>query len=808
MRLDNVTLELSAKAFADSSESCMRRTAELMFRQWKRLTDHAGQVSVLLWVADGSEILEYTGNPGDTFEWAGWWGCANPVPVSGEVTGRQRRDTHCFPRPYQADIAPRSYDWLRRLTAVLREVGAAVTGLPVRIGAPFDNGPEFAVSDFKYRRHPEIAQGHTIYPHSFVVCDARLAADPGHYAGFPDGIPGGTSVGTLLGRQFRAFSHDLGYDYLWLSNGMGFGRETWGIRGALFDKRRFYPERAGRAAAAMLDFWRDLTAACPGIVIETRGSNFSAGVEMATDAAPLRELYKSGMMAAPVNSPWAALNFNTGLELAAWMSHVAELPDDRFTFRYYIHDPWFLNSPWLDRYAREPWDIYLPLSVSRIAAGGATVTPNRLALLSVDDSRGELPWQVPDETIPHLLRALRVAPDAPGPLVWVYPFAEYAELTQGAARRPDVVLNEELFIGEALQEGLPLNTVISSGNLAALDPGRWDDTVLVIPVSAAAATASVWKRAKQVLFYGTLTLAPEELLEHLGLRRAVPWTGEVRMVSRLPGDVAERGWTAETLHVLEQFCAGGLDSSAVPGVPGAVVEAEAERGLDRRAAAVLRRFPSGAVAGFVAALPPCSPEPSESRDFDRLPPEQAFPAARLMRHLLGRFGWELRCEAPEASEMPPRCTISRHDNAFMIAVLALDTAVDLLVRTPFGAPLVMEHETRLTGGRARWRLPRSWHRECRFFVEQAADAVIGVKTAWAAYPEYRDRYDLRGLKEADLRIFLPDGAEKSFEAAASPEPITPGRFLRMELLPAEFEEHAAGRCAVLRRVSGFVQIAW
>ena len=51
----------------------------------------------------------------------------------------------------------------------------------------------------------------------------------------------------------------------------------------------------------MLDFWKDFYEAYPECVIETRGSNFSAGVEIATDACPLRELYYDRKIAPPVN---------------------------------------------------------------------------------------------------------------------------------------------------------------------------------------------------------------------------------------------------------------------------------------------------------------------------------------------------------------------------------------------------------------------------------------------------------------------------------------------------------------------------
>ena len=87
---------------------------------------------------------------------------------------------------------------------------------------------------------------------------------------------------------------------------MGFGSETWGITGALFDKHEFHPENASSAARAMLSFWEDFTGACPGVVLETRGSNFSAGTEIATDACPAAGALPEYRIAPPVNSPWAA----------------------------------------------------------------------------------------------------------------------------------------------------------------------------------------------------------------------------------------------------------------------------------------------------------------------------------------------------------------------------------------------------------------------------------------------------------------------------------------------------------------------
>src|SRR3546814_9187584 len=101
-----------------------------------------------------------------------------------------------------------------------------------------------------------------------------------------------------------------------------------------------------------------------------------------------------------------------------YMSRMAGLPDNRFPFRDYTHDPWWLSSPWLDRYGREPHDIYLPMSVSRIDADGAIGIPTHLNFLSIDNSYGDMPTQVPDEVIPHILKARYDLPTAPAPLVW------------------------------------------------------------------------------------------------------------------------------------------------------------------------------------------------------------------------------------------------------------------------------------------------------------------------------------------------------------------------------------------------------
>ena len=817
--LQNITLELSSKPFFDDSEEMMFSVCEKMFRQWLPLTKNADMISVMLLFADGSEIFEYTGDLQQNFEWAHWIGCANHCPQPEKITPRIKRDTHKFPANYRENITPRNYAWLKRVIEVIRQTGKEITGKPIRIGAFYDNGPEFAISDFKFNRHKEIAQGHTMYPNSFVTCISTLHEDSRSYAGFPNGIPEGTSLGTFLGKQYKIYAEDLGFDYLWLSNGMGFGIETWGITGQLFDKKRFYPERAEEAREKILSFWRDFHAACPGCVLETRGSNYSAGMEIGSDACPLKELYHDFKIAPPVNSPWAALNYNTGLEIAAWMSHVAELPDERFPFRYYIHDPWFLNSPWLDRYQREPWDIYQPLSICRVRDDGSVQTPNRLAFLSMDDSYGQMPDQVPAEVIPHLQEAFRNAPDQPGPLVWVYPFDEYNEMVRGKDPQPDVPFCEDFYLGECLQQGLPLNTVISTGNFRKLldqKKNTLDSSILVIPLSVYSGEnisyiRNFLKNNGKVIFYGALSRASKEAAELLNLTAADPISGEAHVKSFMKEDHFREGALPDQIYFHPPYGCGGL--TEVANAPEEVRAVVVQDGKER-VAALKRSLPDGGEIGFVRLIPPASKELFlQNCYFNSGAPEEIYPSPVLMRQLLEEMGWKIRCTAWTAwthVSLPPRTTVARHDNAFYFNVFAPDTTVEMQVNTPYGAPILTAMETRLDqNGDAVWHPGKCWHKECRCFVKQSKPAVISSKIEFAAYPAYfaEGKICYGKFDHAEVRFFVPECIDGKFEVILLNYQGGGASLLSREPLPLEWEETAAGRCIVLRDITGYLTFA-
>ena len=141
--------------------------------------------------------------------------------------------------------------------------------------------------------------------------------------------------------------------------------------------------------------------------IETRGSNLAGGLRI-LPPVPLRSATFIGTASAwwlPPNSPWAAhrRRLRPGDCRLSFAHRGAPARRCLFPFRFYTHDPWWLNSPWLDRYGREPHDIYLPLALARVNGDAQITPPAYFEFLTIDNSYGRMPDQVPNEVIPHVL---------------------------------------------------------------------------------------------------------------------------------------------------------------------------------------------------------------------------------------------------------------------------------------------------------------------------------------------------------------------------------------------------------------------
>ena len=137
-----------------------------------------------------------------------------------------------------------TYGVLKNIVGKIKQIGKELyPNSKITVGETFDIGPEFAVSDFKYNRHKEITSGQKLDTFGFVDATALLNGDNRRYAAYPEGIPDKTPFATFLGKQANIFLRDMGFDYIWLSNGFGFSDCPWSFEGKVFDGKEFMPDR-------------------------------------------------------------------------------------------------------------------------------------------------------------------------------------------------------------------------------------------------------------------------------------------------------------------------------------------------------------------------------------------------------------------------------------------------------------------------------------------------------------------------------------------------------------------------------------
>lgn len=503
---DAITLEISLKPFKETSDEYIKSVCSKVFEQWAPLLKNRKEISIMLWVGDGSEILDYDGDLSKEFEWAYFIGTAN-LPLATKEDD-PALSLHSKKRTYIDNPPKMTYNILKNIVDTFKAEGKkAFPNATIRVGETFDIGPEFAISDFKYNRHQEILGSVRIYgKYGFVDSTYTLNADTRPYAAYPNGIPQNTPFATFLGAQISCFFKDLGLDYIWLSNGLGFSPAPWDLTGKIFDGKKFYAEKLEDTSKKVFSFWKLFRDACPDVPIETRGTNNSVGIDYATDSVPLWDIYNANFnLLPPPNSPWAALNDNYGLEIMGHMTRICELPGKDFLFRYYIHDPWWMNSPWYDRYDGYATDIYLPMSIARIDENGKTQSANRFNILSIDNSKGDMPDSCVNEPIPHILKAEKDCADEPSFLIWLYPMKEYT--TAKSEKTLHEMYYGDRFIMDAINQGLPLNTVVSTEIFKQINSDVYDGRIILSPVIEDEKTVEILynfvKKGGKILLYGT-----------------------------------------------------------------------------------------------------------------------------------------------------------------------------------------------------------------------------------------------------------------------------------------------------------------
>lgn len=474
----NVTLEIGLKPFKETSDEYIKSICRTVFEQWYMLLKNRESVSIMLWSADGSELLDYDGCENTEFQWCKFVGNAN-LPLVGDMP--LETSIHQRKHLYIENPPKMTYKILKKIVSTFKSEGKKFfPNSKIRVGTTFDIGGEFAVSDFKYNRHKEVCGSGGCQGVSFVDVTNTLCGDNRRYAAYPDGIDDNTPMGTFMGMQANAFMTDMGFDYIWLSNGVGFSSEPWRREGKVFDGEEFHIENLDDTKEKVMKFWKLFRQACPKFPVETRGTNYSAGVDYACDGVALYDIYTSDLnITPPPNSPWAAINDDIGIEVIGQLTRNCILPKNDYMFRFYLHDIWWMNSPWYDRYESSPYDIYIPMALSRIDENGKTQSPSLLNLLSIDNSRGEMPDICACEATAHLLRAERDVPDEAAPIVLVYPLREYT--TSHSEKTLREMYFGDLFLRDAVNEGFPIASVVSTDNFANHSFDTYSKSTLLVP---------------------------------------------------------------------------------------------------------------------------------------------------------------------------------------------------------------------------------------------------------------------------------------------------------------------------------------
>lgn len=832
-RLENLTLELSLKPFGDLRGDAIANTCERIWTLWRPLIVQSRRLSVMLWVGSGDEILTWTGDPDQPLSYAHHIGFCN-YEREGAYDPANPHYRINRAQPLWDNPPRHDYNDLARIIAALRSTAKERFGIELSVGATIDPGPEFAESAFRYETHAEILQ--PIEPNlplamRFISHQATLKGDRAKFAGFPDGVPDGATMGTFLGRQFNALSDFAGFDFLWLSNGFGYADHPWAWYGRVFDGLELHQNRIAEEREKTNRFWRDFRKACPDTALEVRGTNFSIAMDLATDGCSHVDINRIGdLLKLPCNPPWGSRAL--GLEMVSYLSRLAKTPSSRLPFRFYLNDPWFVATPWYDYYGQEPFDVYSPMTASRLTADGSVEAPTDLAFLSIDGSNGSLDADEAAEAIPHMVSAFAEKPDAPGPVIWIYPFDEYHDLLHKASPLLPGAFAHDWFVCRALEEGLAMNTVCSSDVFVSLaKAGKLPEATWIAP----APLGDDWAYADALLrhvegggraiVYGSLAHAPDALRDALGVELAEPLEGDFELAEqRLAGDAFERdveppqgpdptlasiGYVPSQLSDAEQLSAADRPLRHHASVSGGGIRETADfsdpalrtivkQGDERRAYAIHRQRDAWNGGRLMWHRGSVSFDPAVRRlepTWD--PPHQAHQPAAWLRSLLNETGFEFVQQRADEATRASYAFVKRVSGAWVYTGHQPDTTVRLRFKTSDGAPAFEEYETRIVDGYAEASFGKTFHKPVRVFVRMP-DGRVSVKRL-AIPVGQRVHFSVAGLRDADVTIYADS------QAIADDAMI-----VRSQLHddPVSFETDRA-RCAVhVRNHTGSLYIQW
>lgn len=815
-RLNRVTLEMSLKPFTNLEQTAIDVICAEAIRQWLPLIGMADKASMLLWVADGSEILTWDGNEETEFEWAKYIGFANEHCFS-HIQGE---DDPRIARPYRDNPVRMTYGDLGRIVSSFKRVAAEQFGVSMEVGATFDAGPEFAYSDFKYRDHPEINRAElggqyiSLKADYTVVCTwSKLHGDGAGYAAYLNGIPEGTPFGEFLGRQCASFLPAMGFDYIWFSNGFAVSYFPWTYLGANYNGSQMPLTDYNELSTKVMSFWDDFKRECPNYRTEIRGTNFGTGMDLAKDYIPMLPLYEKGYIELPPpNSPWGALNYDFGLEMTGYLSRIAEIPGVTYPFRFYPNDPWFWQNPWRDLYDREPHDIYCPLAAARVNHAGELEGPGIVEILTIDTEKGELNEEDAQEIIPHLRRAITQAPDQPGLLTWVYPFRELHDRIAASSSHSGSIFFHDWFIRNAINQGLPLNTVIGTDSLFRMNQdaaGKLKDTILLVSASwLTGANADYFtnyvRSGGRLLLYGALNDSTLLDLLNLKLGEALEGDFDVGGFDFLEDglSVSQPLFRSRRLRHQARIGDGGFREQLNNANDAFTTSAvNLHQDGEVRVYAISRQHPTwgGGRVGWVRGS-----LPFEDSGITHLPVRQdasLLDGSVVLRYMLQHFGYTIVQDKYEESSTPALMFVKRHDNAFIYTGCKKDSSVTFRLRMPEGIPVIIGQAAMGGAAEAAYALDRTFHDECRVFVDQKEHGQI-----WC-----RENSPVSTRKVNPVRTITVGGLKEAAVTVYPPVWAIEGERLDIRCSYAAHEEvpwTRQGNKVLLEEISGTINISW
>ena len=365
--------------------------------------------------------------------------------------------------------------------------------------------------------------------------------------------------------------------------------------------------------------------------------------------------------------------------------------------------------------------------------------------------------------IPHILQGRRIAPDHPGLSVWVYPFDEYHDRFYSQPERAEEIYYADWFIRQALNDGFPMNTVVSTRNFTELmrqGYDGFDESVLVTTVPDADSEVErqlidFVQRGGNLMVYGPAAHAGKAFLDFLNIRLTEALSGDFT-ISPLDGfDKTNKSCPTVLRH--DRIMSGGGIETVVanPKDTATKVLVKARQGNAVRDIVVMRELANTKSENRKSKVIFVRGTNSATLRGGRLltpdNPEQFFTGGSLMRYALSQLGYTIRYEKQTLAQRNPVNVISRCDNGFYFAGYVPVQTVEQLFRFPQGAPVFTGMETEIRNGFATYRLPKSWSKECRVFVEQK-DGIVSCVEIPRRYQTSR-RLQLNGLSNATVRFY-------------------------------------------------------